>query len=274
MSMANEQSKLTVANPWAGLKTLTPARIALGRAGTSIPTEPHLAFQLAHAKARDAIHHELDVDAVKNDIAALGADVIVLESAAENRSAYLQRPDKGRVLRANTRETLIERAREQTPPCDVALVIGDGLSAFAIEKNVAPLLKRVVPLIAQSGWRLGPITIVRQARVAIGDEIGHILGAKLVAVLIGERPGLSSPDSLGIYLTYAPRPGLTDEARNCISNVRDQGLPHEEAARKMLYLMTEAMQRQQSGVLLKDEAEGTAVTAHDARRNFLIDGPR
>lgn len=272
--MDNEHSKLTVANPWAGLKKLTPARIALGRAGTSIPTEPHLAFQLAHAKARDAIHHQLDVDAIKTDIAALNVDLLLLESAAESRSAYLQRPDKGRVLRASAREALTEYASKQIEPCDIALVIGDGLSAFAIEKNVAPLLKRVVPLIAQSGWKLGPITIVRQARVAIGDEIGHILGAKLVAVLIGERPGLSSPDSLGIYLTYAPRPGLTDEARNCISNVRDQGLPHEEAARKLLYLMTEAMQRQQSGVLLKDESEGIAVAVQDAHRNFLIGGPR
>jgi ethanolamine ammonia-lyase small subunit len=270
--MEKEPGGLVVSNPWADLRRLTPARIALGHSGTSIPTAHHLAFQLAHARARDAVHHELDANGLKRGIEGLGVDVLLLASAAESRAAYLQRPDEGRRLDANSREILLNYAEQVGKSFDVVLAVGDGLSAFAIEKNAEPLLRRVVPLIIDNGWRLGPIAIVRQARVAIGDEIGQCLGAKLVVMLIGERPGLSSPDSLGIYMTYAPQLGVTDESRNCISNVRSQGLTYEEAARKLMYLVTEASKRQQSGVLLKDETEGIAVTPSPACGNFLIDG--
>lgn len=246
----------------ARLRRLTPARIALGRAGTSLPTAPHLAFQLAHARARKAVHLALDGDALARDLAGFGLPVLQLHSAAADRATYLQRPDLGRQLDAPSRAMLAG-----SDACDLALVIGDGLSATAIHANAVPFLRVLLP--ALPGWRLGPICIARQARVAIGDDIGAGLGAAMVVVLIGERPGLSSPDSMGIYLTHAPRPGLTDEARNCISNVRAAGLSHAEAAHKLIFLMTEARRRGLSGVALKDEAETLADTR--PRRNFLLD---
>lgn len=257
MGKDQDTKDIVIANGWDHLRRFTPARIALGRAGVSIPTAPHLAFQLAHARARNAVHHALDTGAVTRAIEALGLGVIELDSAAATRPEYLQRPDKGRRLAGASRDRLADATRI-APQSDVAIVIGDGLSAFAVEQNAAALLAVVAPLIARSGWSLAPITMVRNARVAIGDEIGEIFGAKLAIVLIGERPGLSSPDSLGAYLTYAPRPGMTDESRNCISNIRREGLSYEQAAHKLLYLMTEAMKRRQSGVLLKDEADALA----------------
>lgn len=250
-------------SPWAQLRALTPARIALGRAGTSLPTAPHLDFQLAHARARKAVHLPLDVDALTADLAALGLDALTLQSAAETRAIYLQRPDLGRRLDDGSARKLVRGAY------DLALVIGDGLSATAIHENAVPFLQVLLPALP-AGWRLAPVTVVTQARVAVGDEIGAALGAGMVVVLIGERPGLSSPDSLGLYLTHAPRPGLTDEARNCISNIRAAGLSHAEAAHKLIFLMTQARQRGLSGVALKDEAE--ALAGVTPRRNFLLDG--
>lgn len=250
--------------PWTVLRNLTPARIALGRAGTSLPTKPHLDFQLAHARARKAVHLALDVPALTSQLAPLGLPVLSLQSAAENRAVYLQRPDLGRRLDDTIRTTL-------TPVpggCDVAVVIGDGLSATAIEANAVPFLTQALPLLQAQGWSIGPLSIVTQARVAIGDEIGAALGARMVVVLIGERPGLSSPDSMGLYLTHSPRIGLTDEARNCISNVRVAGLSYAEAVHKLLFLMTEAQKLGLTGVQLKDEAESLA--AVEERPNFLI----
>lgn len=249
------------ATPWTRLRALTPARIALGRAGTSLPTAPHLAFQMAHAQARKAVHLELQAGTLAEGIGALGLSVMQLQSAAPDRPTYLQRPDLGRQLDAASRAALPADAGG----CDLALVIGDGLSATAIHENALPFLRILLPALA--GWRIGPVGIVRQARVAVGDEIGARLGARNVVVLIGERPGLSSPDSMGLYLTHAPRPGLTDEARNCISNVRPQGLAYAEAAHKLVFLLTEARRRGLSGVALKDEAETLAAPA---RRNFLL----
>ena len=259
--MSGEGKNFVTTNSWRSLRQLTAARIALGRAGISIPTAPHLEFQLAHARARNAVHHVLDVELLKTAAEGLSLKLIELNSAAVSRAEYLQRPDKGRMLSAASRDELIPIVAGQTAACDVAIVIGDGLSAFAVEKNAGALLQVVVPLIRASGWSIAPATVVRNARVAIGDEIAHALGAQALVVLIGERPGLSSPDSLGIYMTYAPRPGLTDESRNCISNVRVEGLSYDEAAHKLMYLMTEAFKRRQSGVLLKDEAETLSVSA-------------
>ncbi|AZY95526.1 ethanolamine ammonia-lyase subunit EutC (plasmid) [Paracoccus sp. Arc7-R13] len=250
--------------PWSALRNLTPARIALGRAGTSLPTKPHLDFQLAHARARKAVHLALDVPSLIAQLAPLGLPVLSLQSAAESRAVYLQRPDLGRRLADLSRTTLAP----VPGGCDVAVVIGDGLSATAIAANAVPFLSQALPLLQAQGWSLGPLSIVTQARVAVGDEVGAALGARMVLVLIGERPGLSSPDSMGLYLTHGPRVGLTDEARNCISNVRVAGLSYAEATHKLIFLMTQAHKLGLTGVQLKDEAE--ALVAIEERPNFLI----
>ena len=237
-----------IANPWTELRRLTAARIALGRAGTSLPTAAHLAFQFDHAQARDAVHRPLDADKVEGFLRALGLDVLRLHSAAADRGTYLQRPDLGRRLDDFSRATL------RPHPCDLALVVADGLSSFAIETNAQPFLAAFLPLARDAGLTLGPVALALQSRVALGDEIGEILRAKIVVVLIGERPGLSSPDSMGLYLTHAPKIGRTDAERNCISNIRPEGLSCAEAARKTMWLLGEALKRGLSGVLLKDEA--------------------
>lgn len=260
-----------VANPWSALRRYTSARIALGRTGTSLPTAPHLQFQLAHARARNAVHHELSIPGLAATLRSDGYEVIELSSAAETRPIYLQRPDKGRRLGEASRAALA--ARPMPAPYDIAIVIGDGLSSLAIETNARAFLKAAMPPLHAAGWSLAPITIVSQARVAIGDEIAELLKARLCVMMIGERPGLSSPDSMGLYMTYAPRTGLTDESRNCISNVRAEGLSSERAAHKLIYLAGEAFRRGLSGVHLKDEAEELAgVTQGAGGPNFLTAG--
>jgi ethanolamine ammonia-lyase small subunit len=224
------------------LRKFTPARVALGRTGHSLPTAELLRFQLDHARARDAVYEELDPP-------SLGVPHLLLHSAAPDRATYLRRPDLGRRLRQPSRALLTKG------DYDAALVIADGLSAPAVHRHAAPLLEALHGLLVEDsdGWRLAPLTVVLQGRVAIGDEIGERLGARLVAVLIGERPGLTSPDSLGIYLTWAPRPGRTDAERNCISNVRTEGISYHLAARKLHFLMREARVRKLSGVELKED---------------------
>lgn len=264
------------ANPWEALRRFTAARIALGRSGVSLPTAPQLDFQLAHAQARDAVHLPLDVAALKDQLQQRGlcaaAQVLDVQSAAADRLVYLQRPDFGRRLSETSRQQLLDRFG--TGPqrrFDVGFVIADGLSALAIVRNAAPFLAEVMQRIAPEGWSMAPPVIVQQGRVAVADEIGELLGVKLVVILIGERPGLSSPDSMGLYLTWMPARGLTDASRNCISNVRPEGLPYPEAAYKLHYLMAQAHQRGLSGVALKDEtaSEGEEL---DVRRNFLLGG--
>ncbi|WP_323119342.1 ethanolamine ammonia-lyase subunit EutC [Burkholderia alba] len=240
-------------NPWGGLKAFTQARIALGRAGNSLPTAPLLAFNLSHAQARDAVHQPLDADALHRDLRAAGFASLDAESAAPDRQHYLRRPDLGRRLSDASREALARAGRAAGEPPDVVFVIGDGLSAFAAAKQALPLLQAVRARL--DGWRIGPVVVARQARVALGDEIGELLRAPLVAMLIGERPGLSSPDSLGVYLTYAPKVGCHDALRNCISNVRPEGLPHDAAAHKLHYLMTHARRLGVTGVGLKDDSD-------------------
>lgn len=268
--MSDERKPIVVTNPWDKLRQFTPARIALGRAGISLPTKPHLEFQLAHARARNAVHHELDVTRLEAALAERGLAPHVLHSAAANRPMYLQRPDKGRRLDEPSRQALADMTRPDTG-YDIAFVIGDGLSSFAIEENAAPFLDTILPPLEEQGWRIAPLVVVREARVAVGDEVGELLGAGMVVVLIGERPGLSSPDSMGIYMTLKPRIGLTDEARNCISNVRREGMSYDVAAHKLLYLVTEARKRGLSGVQLKDESEAAPTSLEPARRNFLIE---
>ena len=305
-----------VANPWAALRRFTAARIALGRAGVSQPTAPQLAFQLAHARARDAVHQALDVAPLLEGLQELsGQPALALHSAAASRDIYLQRPDLGRRLDDASRQLMQQYAQPQPQPSaaqsqpeapaeqpqpqppatqpqpqqsvaqppppppppsaaagyDLAFVIADGLSALAIEQNVLPFLRCLAARLALEEWTIAPPAVVLQGRVAVGDEVGELLGARAVLVLVGERPGLSSPDSMGLYLTWAPRVGLTDASRNCISNVRPAGLTWEAAAFKLHYLLSEARRRQLSGVALKDETSDDDPALASSRRNFLLD---
>lgn len=268
--MSDENKPIVVPNPWNKLRQYTPARIALGRAGTSLPTKPHLEFQLAHARARDAVHHELDTAKLESALKTRGHETCLLHSAAANRPMYLQRPDMGRRLDEDSHKALSDMA-QRGDGYDVVFVVGDGLSSFAIEENAAPFLDAILPPLREQSWRIAPLVIIREARVAVGDEIGQLLGARMVVVLIGERPGLSSPDSMGIYMTLNPRIGLTDEARNCISNVRREGLDYQGAAHKLFYLMNEARKRGLSGVHLKDEAETTQGAVTESSKSFLTE---
>ena len=238
-------------DPWVGLKAYTAARIALGRTGTSVPLREALAFKLAHAHARDVVYSVLAADQLLANLGAWPLPACLVRSRAPNRPDYLRRPDWGRQLDEASRALLAEQAGGD---CDLALVLADGLSATAVNEHALPLLRRLVPLLQQAGFRLAPVVLAEQARVALGDEIGQLLRARLVLVLIGERPGLSAPHSLGAYFTFGPRPGLTDEARNCVSNIRPEGLGDELAADKLFFLLREALRRQLSGVGLKDES--------------------
>ncbi|AOK28362.1 MULTISPECIES: ethanolamine ammonia-lyase subunit EutC [Burkholderia] len=252
-------------NPWSELRAFTNARIALGRAGNSLPTAPLLAFNLSHAQARDAVHQPLDADALRRELDAAGFATLAADSAAPDRQHYLRRPDLGRRLSDASRAALAQAAAASGGAArpDVVFVIGDGLSAFAAAKQALPLLNAVRPKL--DGWRIGPVVVARQARVALGDEIGELLGARLVAMLIGERPGLSSPDSLGVYLTHAPKVGCHDAQRNCISNVRPEGLPYEAAAHKLHYLLTHARRLGLTGVGLKDDSDALPPAARAGR---------
>lgn len=241
------------ADPWASLRAFTPARIALGRTGTAIPLQEVLQFRMAHAHARDAVHSLLDTETLITQLQAFSLPVNLLHSQAADRYEYLQRPDKGRRLNEASASMLSSIGNDGTQDA-VAIILADGLSATAVNRNAIPLLQVLLPMLQQAGMAIAPLSMVQQGRVAIGDEIGSLLKAALTVVLIGERPGLSSPDSLGIYLTWNPQVGLTDEARNCISNVRPGGLSYQAAADKLYWLIREAMRIQLSGVGLKDNA--------------------
>jgi ethanolamine ammonia-lyase small subunit len=238
-----------VEDSWSALKRYTEARIALGRAGTSLPTREVLGFRLAHAAARDAVLVEIDAEAVGEEMRILGRGFARLKSRCRDKAEYLQRPDLGRRLCEASCSDL--RAIAPASGCDLAVVVADGLSSAAIERQALPFLSLFLPLAA--GLSLAPLCLATFARVALSDEIGSILGARAVVILIGERPGLSSPDSLGAYLTFAPEIGTTDERRNCISNIRPAGLPIPRAAAKLDYLLRESLRRGLSGVGLKDE---------------------
>jgi ethanolamine ammonia-lyase small subunit len=270
----------TISNSWHVLREYTAARIGLGRAGISVPTKHLLDFQLAHAQAQDAVHVPLDTQKLTSDIEL---PFVMAHSQVTDRSHYLQRPDLGRRLNSESVVALKQHVAGDGEPYDLAIVIVDGLSSFAIQKNAAPLLQQLTqrlsvqalsktsePSEAAGICRLAPIVIVEQGRVAIGDEVGGLLNAKSVLVFIGERPGLSSPDSLGLYLTWAPKVGLTDESRNCISNVRPEGLVYPEAVNKIFYLLSEAHQRQLTGVNLKERSQETENPLLQDDKNFLI----
>jgi ethanolamine ammonia-lyase small subunit len=232
------------------LRSYTSARLGLERTGVSLATRPLLDFQLAHARARDAVHAAIDVRMLCDELRRSELPALALESKARDRSTYLRRPDLGRVLSADSAALL-------TPgEYDVVFVIADGLSALAVERHALRLMRELLPLIA--GWRLAPVCVVEQGRVAIGDAIGEALHAPLAVVLIGERPGLSSPDSLGVYITWEPRRARKDSERNCISNVREEGLGYPAAANRLHYYMQESSRRQMTGLGLKDPAEDSA----------------
>ncbi|MGF6170162.1 ethanolamine ammonia-lyase small subunit [Pseudomonas moraviensis] len=263
-------------NPWLELRRLTPARIALGRTGTSLPTRAQLDFQFAHAQARDAVHLAFDHAEISSQLSERGREALLLHSAAPDRDSYLQRPDLGRKLNDESAQALRDYASAHPGGVDLVMVVADGLSALAVHRHTLPFLTRLEEQMSGDGWSVAPVVLVEQGRVAIGDEIGQLLGAKMLVMLIGERPGLSSPDSLGLYFTYAPKVGLTDAYRNCISNVRLEGLSYGMAAHRLLYLMREACRRQLSGVNLKDEAQLHTLETDDAvdmKGNFLLDPP-
>lgn len=263
-------------NPWLELRRLTPARIALGRTGTSLPTRAQLDFQFAHAQARDAVHLPFDHAGLSAQLAERQRDSLLLHSAATDRNSYLQRPDLGRKLSDKSAQTLREYALAHPGGVDLVMVVADGLSALAVHRHTLPFISRLEEQMTADEWSIAPVVLVEQGRVAVGDEIGQLLGAKMVVMLIGERPGLSSPDSLGLYFTYNPKVGLTDAYRNCISNVRLEGLSYGMAAHRLLYLMREACRRQLSGVNLKDEAQVQTLESEagaDMKSNFLLDPP-
>ena len=265
-----------IENPWALLKDYTDARIGLGRSGVSIPTSHSLAFQLAHAQAQDAVHLPLDVEniveqLVTNDINK-ETSPILLHSQAINRTTYLQRPDLGRRLDKNSSEILKKIKANDNTFYDLSIVIVDGLSSLAIKENAINFIKKLMTALKEDKqkWNLSPFSIVQQGRVAVGDEVGELLKAKISIVLIGERPGLSSPDSLGLYLTWNPKVGLSDASRNCISNIRSEGLSYEEAVKKTMYLLKESRRLELSGVNLKDRTINDVIENNINEENFLI----
>jgi len=231
---------------WEEFRKHTDARIALGRSGNSMPTKHHLAFQAAHAQARDAVHTPLDTEAMLAGLADVGWSTLLISSAAPDRGAYLKRPDLGRRLSKQSEETL----SQPMVSSDVVLVVADGLSSTAIAANALATLQNLVPLLQKIPVTIAPIIVATQARVALSDHVGELCRAKIAIILIGERPGLSAADSMGMYLTWMPRLGRVDAERNCISNIRAQGLEPAEAARQAAVLVEAILTHQAAGVLL------------------------
>lgn len=248
-AQAQAPSSTVTPDQWQELRAWTEARIALGRAGESLPTQPHLDLRLAHARARDAVHLPLAVNSITAGLQQRFADVLALHSAASDRWSYLRRPDLGRTLDEDSWQRLQSWPQRGH---DLVIVVGDGLSARAVHEHLFTLLDALLPLL--SDWRLGPAVLVQQARVAVMDPIGAALSADAALIILGERPGLSAADSLGLYLTWKPQPGRSDAERNCISNVRPGGQAPATAAHRLAYLLAAMRRLQQSGVALKDES--------------------
>ncbi len=242
------KSDLINTDPLIALKQFTDARIAIGRVGDSIPIKESLEFKLAHAHARDAVYSVLDFELLNKRLAEFNLPILSLHSKAFSRHNYLKRPDYGRQLNDKS----INELKDYNNESDITIIIADGLSATAINENASELLSALIPMLISANFTIGPLCLVEQGRVAIGDEVGYYLKAKYSIVLIGERPGLSAADSLGAYLTYCPKPGLTDESRNCVSNIRLQGLNYKLAAEKIFYLVTESFKLKLSGIVIKD----------------------
>ena len=265
--MSESNDATVISNSWDSLKQFTPARIALGRAGISLPTRANLDFQLAHALARDAVNIAIDFSELELSLSLLGLESLTLNTQAENQQMYLQRPDLGRVLSDTALAYLQQIAPIST---DAVIVVADGLSSKAIEHHALPFLSLLLPQL--QAYHLAPVCLVKHGRVAIGDAIAEHYDARLCIVLIGERPGLSSPDSMGIYFTYQARAKLsTDADRNCISNIHSNGLSYEQALKKLMFLISEAEKLQLSGVNLKDETTDTTPDEQLKWVNFLLD---
>lgn len=241
---------------WSALRAFTDARIALGRSGVSLPTQEVLKFGLAHAQARDAIHQPFDSETLSQQLQKLGLETLTVHSAAPDRDTFLHRPDLGRQLSEESRTLLDARADK---PADLLLVIGDGLSSHAVHRQAPALVAALLPYLTTLGISLAPLVLAHQSRVALGDEIGERLRSKAVAILIGERPGLSSPDSLGVYLTWGPTRERLDSERNCLSNIRPEGLSCEAAAFRLAWLLEQAFLRRLTGIRLKDESDNPAL---------------
>ncbi len=235
------------------LRALTSARVALERTGCSVSTRHALEFALAHAQARDAVHATLAVPSLLAALRERNLAALAVRSAASNRTEYLRRPDLGRTLSATSATLLqsVTRSHQPATSTTLTLILADGLSALATERHALPVLDALLSSL-DSTWRLTPIIVAEQARVALGDEIGEALLADATVILIGERPGLSSPDSLGVYVTWAPRSGRTDAERNCVSNIRSEGLDYAAAAGKIAWILTEGRRLGLSGVALRD----------------------
>ncbi len=259
MNLANQS---VIPDPWRALRSLTDARVAIGRTGGSLPTAEVLDFRLAHARARDAVHAPFDAPALTAELAALGVEAIPLTSAAADRAEYLRNPDSGRRLSAESRSAVISLA-ESSPAPDLVIIVSDGLSALAAHRQAGAVIFSLLEYLKAANWIAAPVLLVRHARVALQDEIGALLHARLSLILLGERPGLGSPDSLGAYFTWQPRPGRTDAERNCVSNIRPAGLPPAAAAHRIFALLTESRRLAMSGVDLKDhtaEDDATPLT--------------
>jgi ethanolamine ammonia-lyase small subunit len=238
-------------DPWAYLKQYTTARIALGRAGGSLKTDDWLAFKLAHAKARDAVHQEFDSEGLARELEQDYEMVLSVASQIKERATFLKRPDLGRCLDERSKNLL----KQNTKPSDIVFIVSDGLSATAVHAHAKNMLAQLLPKISAVGWSLAPIVVARFARVALEDEVGALLGAKMAVIIIGERPGLSSPHSMGAYIVHNPRVGNTDADRNCVSNIRAGGLSYTDAADTIFYLLEKARHLQLSGVRLKDNRQ-------------------
>jgi ethanolamine ammonia-lyase small subunit len=239
---------------WTPMRALTAARIGLQRSGASLGTLPLLEFRMAHARARDAVHHELGA---LPGLEALGLPVVVVRSQAADRRSYLMRPDLGRALDGSAVPALAAHAGRH----DLAIVVADGLSALAVERHAEPVLAALLPALRAAGWAMAPLVVAYQARVAVGDAVARTLGAGAVLVLIGERPGLSAPDSLGAYLTWAPAPGTTDADRNCVSNIRPDRLGYQDAAWRLVFLLDRMRAIRGSGVRLKDDSARPVISS-------------
>jgi len=255
---------------WTSLKAFTAARIALGRSGASLPTGERLAFQLALARARDSVHAPFDPADLATQLAPLPVPSVILASNAPDRATYLRCPDLGRTLAPASRRQLEVLPANGT--YDLVIILSDGLSPLATLRQAPALLGVLLPKLLAAGWRVAPLVIIPNARVAVQDEIGELLSASLSLMLLGERPGLGSPDSLGAYFTFQPRPGKTDADRNCVSNIRPEGLPPEAAVEKLFTLLTQSRQRQLSGVGLKDDTVALANPISPAKLKIMFEG--
>ncbi len=265
----NDDKFIVPHDPWKNLTQFTSARIALGRAGNSLPTKASLEFLYAHALARDAVNIPLDFAALEYRLDRLGYRSLMLQTRAENHRLFLQRPDLGRLLGESALACLQNIPQTHT---DAVVVVSDGLSSKAIEHHAEPFLNLLLPELQAKGYALPPVCLVKHGRVAIGDAIAEHFAARLCIVLIGERPGLSSPVSMGIYYTYQARSGISIDAdRNCISNIHQNGLGYGQALKKLLYLINESEKLQLSGINLKDETTDTALDSQRQQTNFLLD---